>query len=63
MVEDDSASIDDEPFGSKLLLANLYKIFDHQVDCYDSKLLLLKLFHTVELDLLLPKHQVRLKIK
>ena len=30
---------------------------------FGSKLLLLKLFHRVELGLLLPKHQVTLKIK
>ena len=51
-----------EHFCSKLLLARLDKRFDHQVDRYDSKLLLLKLFHRVELELLLPRHQVTLKI-
>ena len=52
----------DEHYGSKFLLANFDKTFEHQVDHYDSKLLLPKLFHRVELDLLLPKHQVRLEI-
>ena len=51
-----------EHFCSKLLLARLDKSFDHQVDHYDSKLLLPKLFHRVELGSLLPKLQVTLKI-
>ena len=38
--------VDDEDCGSKLLLANLYKIFDHH---YESKLRLPKLFHRVDL--------------
>ena len=46
---------DDEHFGSKLLLEGFHHLDDH---CY-SKLLLAKLFH---LGLLLPKHQVTLKI-
>ena len=61
MVEDDHIHID-EDFGSKLLLVELDKTFDHQVDHFDSKLLLPKLFHRVDLELLLPKHQVTLKI-
>ena len=51
-----------EHFCSKLLLARLDKSFDHQVDHYDSKLLLPKLFHRVELGSLLPKLQVTLKL-
>ena len=61
MVEVDHIHID-EDFGSKLLLVELDKTFDHQVDRYDSKLLLLKLLHRVELELLLLKHQVMLEI-